>query len=956
MANGKITGPELIADDVFVRLAKLDDALAGLVLQMGKIETAAKSALNTGQLNTQATRANRVNREALDIIREQDRLEKQLIRTKQRNELATESTARALQRERVELQAVNRDIKRQATANSELVGAYRRLSAQLLIAKDRYKDLAIEQGANSVAARRAAAEVERLQRRVRSADQAVGDFQRNVGNYASGFAPLINIGRQLVGAFGIVEGLRLGVRFLRESVELAREAKGVEFAFNNIGDAGVEAFERIKASTRGLLSDLEIRRAIVEFDNFALSAEQLDTVLEFVTLRATQTGQSFQFLRNSAIEAITKESVLRADNLGLSQARLNEELEKGVDFLTAFTNIAQFELDRAGGILDEAANSAQQFDAAFENLSVEIGNVLTNIKGFQVFTDLINLGVSNTKLWNELLIQNGDILGFLESVYNSTTATGRAQNAVLLSEIENRKAVAKAVQEQIDKAIELQGVYGPLTEEQSRDISGEGGSIFTNPGKGREVAKSIGQINEEIKRQQGLLDGATTRAQAKAIQDTIAELEKQRDALLGVIDAEEKRTQAVNGSIAFYENFVRQQEELRDSTARTAEEYDAFSRSIEEAKGKILELQGAFRDTELVFQQEKFSLNDLFEQDDTLEIAQDVDRFLNTEGVRQGMENLARALGEDQADLIAEFEQGYERDYQNFLKYSKLKLELAAEEKQERLRLADDVVQGIGEFGAALFEIAEQRAQREVDIQNEAFDAIINSKNATEEQIAIAEKKREENEKRYAKEREKRQRQEFLLNQAIEVGRIFIADALARANATATSFTLPPGVAQGYLATALGLISTQTGIALATVLAQTLPAFFTGKSLMDNYEGLATWGERGREVRVTKGGGVEVSPDTTTPTFVRRDDMIVRSIPLFQQAMANPNSEVFKRVAGAWSKDTAGRTQGVSAAPGYNPAILEASIHRGLRRGFKGVKNQINIINRLDPQPRVRRY
>ena len=92
MADGQITGPELIADDVFARISKLDEALGKLILQLNNIEGAAKGAFNTGQLNEQSRQANQVNSQANEIIRERERLERNLIRLQERNRQTTSRT------------------------------------------------------------------------------------------------------------------------------------------------------------------------------------------------------------------------------------------------------------------------------------------------------------------------------------------------------------------------------------------------------------------------------------------------------------------------------------------------------------------------------------------------------------------------------------------------------------------------------------------------------------------------------------------------------------------------------------------------------------------------------------------------------------------------------------------------------------------------------------------------
>ena len=195
-----------------------------------------------------------------------------------------------------------------------------------------------------------------------------------MGNYPKILSSIKNVTTGLIGAFGVIEGLRLGAEFAGDAVRLAREAKGVEFAFKRLGVEGVEAFENIKKSTRGTLSNLDIKKSLNEFKNFNISLKQTDVLFEFLAVRAAQTGKSVDSLRDSLVEGLAKESKLRIDNLGISVKDLNSELEKTPVFVDAVANIAKREITKAGSILDDAANSQEKFNAAFENFKVSIGS------------------------------------------------------------------------------------------------------------------------------------------------------------------------------------------------------------------------------------------------------------------------------------------------------------------------------------------------------------------------------------------------------------------------------------------------------------------------------------------------------------------------------------------------------------------------------------------------------
>ncbi|AOR28899.1 hypothetical protein FORMB_18690 [Formosa sp. Hel1_33_131] len=199
-------------------------------------------------------------------------------------------------------------------------------------------------------------------------NKTLKDGKTSVLGYVKAFA----------GGFIIADVLKAGFRaareFVNESIQLAEEAKGVEFAFKQI-EGSSEILERARTATRGLITNLDIKKAANVFKNFKIDMEPFPELLEFVSTRAAQTGENFDGMLNSLVEGLSKESKLRIDNLGISQKDLNAELEKTPNFVQAVANIAKKELTSAGSILDDAANSSLKWNVSLENLQLRIGKL-----------------------------------------------------------------------------------------------------------------------------------------------------------------------------------------------------------------------------------------------------------------------------------------------------------------------------------------------------------------------------------------------------------------------------------------------------------------------------------------------------------------------------------------------------------------------------------------------------
>ena len=310
--------------------------------------------------------------------------EKKLLDIEAKKQRAKRTSTKLSAEERLERQRQNREEKDEAILKSktstliEILNVKRRRAATIvqdLVAKKKlYNNLS---DAEQRELKESTIQFNRYDLAIKKAKETTRQFQENVGNYPK----ILKIGlssiKSLIPLIGAGLSLRAAFDFGKEARQLAIEAKGVDFAFERIQKRGenVEAvLLRVKETTRGTLSDLDIKKSIVEFDNFGLSLQEIDTLLEFVTVRATQTGKGFEYLKDSLVEGLSKESKLRIDNLGISTADLNAELKKTPNFVQAVANIAKREIAEAGDILDSAQNSQARWNADLENFKLLVGN------------------------------------------------------------------------------------------------------------------------------------------------------------------------------------------------------------------------------------------------------------------------------------------------------------------------------------------------------------------------------------------------------------------------------------------------------------------------------------------------------------------------------------------------------------------------------------------------------
>jgi hypothetical protein len=589
-------------------------------------------------------------------------------------------------------------------------------------------------------------EFRKYQDAVLKADASIGRFQRNVGNYPKALGALTGLVRTLLPALGVLELFRAGLNFAKEAVALARDAKGVEFAFKEIEERTGEAkdaFLSIKQSARGLLSDLDIKKSIVEFDNFNLSVNELDTVLEFVAIRAAQTGKSFEYLRDSAIEAISKESVRRADNLGLSQKELNDRISEGATFLEAFGDIAKREIKEAGDILDDASNSQEKFNAAFENFKISAGSGFLGRLTDQFYELGVAIltsaeGLAKDKSYNEYLrdlknsadetiplyIRQGELteklnetdLKYLDTQEKLADAK-RFDIGLKNKETEQLEILLAQYQGQIEAIIK----YKDLLSKQNKE----------NQKKNDISVRDIAFLKEQISLENKKLEGATNRAEAKAIQERIELYQKEIDAILGrgkatkkANEIEREKQELANAGIENATNetlaIFRLKKELEEQVKEYEKYINLFPKGSKEAQiyiDKIKNLKIALGeitakdliDTDGALKE----INDFFSNNDFTNAISPPDEatdkweetFTNITNVATQAFGIITALSD--ASFAKQFA-NLEAQKENSLKFAgdSAEARLQIEEQYEAKRREIDRKQAIAKKNQALFDIA----------------------------------------------------------------------------------------------------------------------------------------------------------------------------------------------------------------------------------------------------------
>lgn len=204
-----------------------------------------------------------------------------------------------------------------------------------------------------------------------------------------------------------------------KSVELAESADGVIHAFEKIGTE--DYLQTLRDATKGTVSDIDLMKAAVKAKDFRIPLEDLGKYLSFAQLKAQQTGQSLDYMVDSIVTGLGRQSPQILDNLGLSAAEIKEQTKETGSFMKAVATIVEKNLAQAGETYISAADRAARRTVELENAQISLGKTLLPLK--DEFTDIygqIQIGAINAIKY---IVKHRDTLWVLAKVVALLTAT-----------------------------------------------------------------------------------------------------------------------------------------------------------------------------------------------------------------------------------------------------------------------------------------------------------------------------------------------------------------------------------------------------------------------------------------------------------------------------------------------------------------------------------------------------
>ena len=198
---------------------------------------------------------------------------------------------------------------------------------------------------------------------------------------------------------------------VKQGIELARQGEGIRIAFERLGRGDI--LDGLREATHGTVTDIELMKAAVKFNDFKLPLDELGTMLAFAQKKAKDTGQSVDYMVDSIVTGLGRKSLMILDNLGLSASEVRERMKETGDMTKAVGAIIREQMAKSGDYIETAADRATKADVELKNAMEELGRT------FQPLAD------AGTSMWTALETGALKFISRIGEVIAQLTEAGR---------------------------------------------------------------------------------------------------------------------------------------------------------------------------------------------------------------------------------------------------------------------------------------------------------------------------------------------------------------------------------------------------------------------------------------------------------------------------------------------------------------------------------------------------
>lgn len=337
--------------------------------------------------------------------------------------------------------------------------SYQQLSAQYALNKAYINTLTTKE--RNIAKNKELVESTRqIYEQMKRLQEQTGKHQLNVGNYDGALKNLAStIGGTVLGVGSLSAAAMTFINTIKDvaaqGIELAKAGEGIRIAFERLNKPGL--LDELNKATHNTVTNLELMKQAVKFNDFNLDLKQMGTFLAFAQQKAKDTGQSVDYMVDSIVTGLGRQSLMILDNLGISATEVRERMKQVGDMTTAVADIIRNRMSEAGDYVETAADRAAQAEKELKDAMEELGRTLLPLEqeGTQMWTALeigaINLMNNGITVVTPALLE---LKGTISDIYDTITgSTAWDYYITALSTVASKAAEAIPVLGQLWKVI-----------------------------------------------------------------------------------------------------------------------------------------------------------------------------------------------------------------------------------------------------------------------------------------------------------------------------------------------------------------------------------------------------------------------------------------------------------------------------------------------------------------------
>lgn len=149
---------------------------------------------------------------------------------------------------------------------------------------------------------------------------------------------------------------------------LSGRLEGIKAAFDKLPNSQL-LMGQLKEATKGVVDQFTLMQKALQAQNFGIPLEKLGMLLEFATTRAQQTGISVDYLVNSIVTGLGRNSVKILDNLQINIAELKKRMtETGQTMQVVAIQMIGESMKKMDGYIVTSETSVNRLNTAFREL------------------------------------------------------------------------------------------------------------------------------------------------------------------------------------------------------------------------------------------------------------------------------------------------------------------------------------------------------------------------------------------------------------------------------------------------------------------------------------------------------------------------------------------------------------------------------------------------------------